>query len=39
MNKKIIVGLLVFMNLIIYPCFAVDRKDLNVEFFNRFNDE
>ena len=20
------------------PCFAVDRKDLNVEFFNRFND-
>ena len=38
MNKKIIVGLIVFMNLIIYPCFAVDRNDLNVEFFNRFND-
>ena len=39
MNKKIIVGLIVFMNLIISPCFAVDRNDLNVEFFNRFNDD
>jgi len=39
MNKKIITGLIVFMNLIIYPCFAVDRKDLNIEFFNRFNDD
>ena len=39
MYKKIITGLIVLTNLIIYPCFAVDRKDLNVEFFNRFNDE
>ena len=39
MNKKIIVGLIFLMNLIIYPCFAVDRNDLNVEFFNRFNDD
>lgn len=38
MYKKIILGLIVFMNLMISPCFAVDRKDLNVEFFNRFND-
>lgn len=38
MYKKIITGLIVFTNLIISPCFAVDRKDLNVEFFNRFND-
>ena len=27
------------MNLIIYPCFAVDRNDLNAEFFTRFNDD
>ena len=39
MNKKIIAGLIFLMNLIIYPCFAVDRNDLNVEFFNRFNDD
>ena len=39
MKKKIIVGLIVFINLIIYPCFAVDRNELNVEFFNRFNDD
>ena len=39
MNKKIIVGIIFLMNLIIYPCFAVDRNDLNVEFFNRFNDD
>ena len=38
MYKKIITGLMVFTNLIIYPCFAVDRNDLNVEFFTRFND-
>lgn len=39
MNKKIIVGLIFLMNLIIYPCFAVDRNNLNVEFFTRFNDD
>jgi len=39
MNKKNIVGIIFLMNLIIYPCFAVDRNDLNVEFFNRFNDD
>ena len=38
MYKKIITGLIVFTNLIISPCLAVDRNDLNVEFFNRFND-
>ena len=38
MYKKIITGLIVFINLIISPCLAVDRNDLNVEFFNRFND-
>ena len=41
MNKKItllslIMGILSFF--VFTPCFAVDRKDLNVEFFNRFND-
>ena len=39
MNKKIIVGLIFLINLIIYPCFAVDRNNLNVEFFSRFNDD
>ena len=39
MNKKIIVGLIFLMNLMIYPCFAVDKNDLNVEFFSRFNDD
>ena len=39
MNKKIIVVLIFLMNLIIYPCFAVDRNDLDVEFFSRFNDD
>ena len=39
MNKKIIAGLIFLMNLIIYPCFAVDKNDLNVEFFTRFNDD
>ena len=38
MYKKIITGLIVLTNLIISPCLAVDRNDLNVEFFNRFND-
>ena len=41
MNKKItllslIMGILSFF--VFTPCFAVDRKELNVEFFNRFND-
>ncbi len=42
MNKKItslsliIMGTLSFF--VVAPCFAVDRNDLNVEFFNRFND-
>lgn len=43
MNKKntllsfIIMGILSLF--VFNPCFAVDRKDLNVEFFSRFNDD
>ena len=42
MNKKIslllmIIGTLSFF--VFAPCFAVDRNNLNVEFFNRFNDD
>ena len=37
MYKKVILAVLI---LFISPvCFAVDRKDLNIEFFNRFNDD
>jgi len=37
MYKKVILTILI---LFISPvCFAVDRKDLNIEFFNRFNDD
>ena len=37
MDKKVILTILI---LFISPiCFAVDRKDLNIEFFNRFNDD
>ena len=43
MNKKntllsfIIMGILFLF--VFTPCFAVDRNDLNVEFFSRFNDD
>lgn len=37
MYKKVILTILI---LFISPaCFAIDRKDLNIEFFNRFNDD
>ncbi|MBO6087020.1 TolC family protein [bacterium] len=37
MYRKVILTILI---LFISPvCFAVDRKDLNIEFFNRFNDD
>ena len=37
MYKKVILTILI---LFISPvCFAVDRRDLNIEFFNRFNDD
>ena len=43
MNKKITLLSLIVMgtlSLFVYtPCFAIDRKDLNVEFFTRFNDD
>ena len=42
MNKKITLLSLTIMGVlslfVFTPCFAVDRNDLNVEFFNRFND-
>ncbi|MEE3349425.1 MAG: TolC family protein [Candidatus Gastranaerophilaceae bacterium] len=42
MNKKITLLSLIIMGIlslfVFAPCFAVDRNDLNVEFFNRFND-
>ena len=41
MNKKITLLSLIMGTLSIFvytPCFAVDRNNLNVEFFNRFND-
>ena len=42
MNRKntllsLIIGTLSLF--VLNPCFAVDRNDLNVEFFNRFNDD
>lgn len=37
MYRKVILTILI---LFISPvCFAVDRKDMNIEFFNRFNDD
>ena len=43
MNKKITLLSLTIMGVlslfVFTPCFAVDRSDLNVEFFNRFNDD
>ena len=37
MYKKVILTILI---LLVSPvCFAVDRNDLNVEFFNHFNDD
>ena len=43
MNKKItLLSLIIMVTLSLFifnPCFAVDRNDLNVEFFNRFNDD
>ena len=42
MNKKITLLSLIIGTLSLFvlnPCFAVDRNDLNVEFFNRFNDD
>ena len=41
MNKKIALLSLIIGTLSLFvlnPCFAVDRNDLNVEFFTRFND-
>ena len=34
--KKIILIFIIFLS---SPAFALDRKELNVEFFNRFNDD
>ena len=42
MNKKITLLSLIIGTLSLFvfnPCFAVDRNDLNVEFFTRFNDD
>ncbi len=42
MNKKNTLLSLTMITLSLFvftPCFAVDRKDLNIEFFNRFNDD
>ena len=43
MNKKITLLSLTIMGVlslfVFTPCFAVDRNNLNVEFFNRFNDD
>ena len=42
MNKKITLLSLIIGTLSLFvlnPCFAVDRNNLNVEFFNRFNDD
>ena len=42
MNKKIALLSLIIGTLSLFvlnPCFAVDRNDLNVEFFTRFNDD
>ncbi|MBR1619484.1 TolC family protein [bacterium] len=42
MNKKITLLLIIMgiLSLFVFaPCFAVDRNDLNVEFFSRFNDD
>jgi NodT family efflux transporter outer membrane factor (OMF) lipoprotein len=41
MNKKItLLSLIIMGTLSLFaPCFAVDRNDLNVEFFTRFNDD
>ena len=42
MNKKITLLSLIMGTLSLFvfnPCFAVDRNDLNVEFFSRFNDD
>ena len=41
MNKKIILLLImgILFLFVFTPCFAVDRNDLNVEFFSRFNDD
>ena len=42
MNKKITLLSLIMgiLSLFVFtPCFAVDRNDLNVEFFTRFNDD
>ncbi len=37
MYKKVI--LIVLILLVSPVCFAVDRNDLNIEFFARFNDD
>ena len=43
MNKKFtLLSLIIMATLSLFvlaPCFAVDRNDLNVEFFTRFNDD
>ena len=43
MNKKIaLLSLIIMGTLSLFscaPCFAVDRNDLNIEFFARFNDD
>ena len=43
MNKKITLLSLVIMSMLslfmFIPCFAVDKNDLNLEFFTRFNDD
>ena len=42
MNKKITLLSLIIGTLSLFvfnPCFAVDKNDLNVEFFTRFNDD
>ena len=43
MNKKItLLSLIIMVTLFLFvftPCFAVDRNDLNIEFFSRFNDD
>ena len=43
MNKKIILLSLMIIGILslftFAPCFAVDRNNLNVEFFTRFNDD
>ena len=43
MNKKITLLSLIIMQIlslfVFTPCFAVDRNNLNVEFFTRFNDD